>query len=368
MSIPLPANLKRLFGLLPARVKIGTRPVGEGYPTFVIAEIGNNHNGDFELAMKTIQAARDVGADAVKFQKRSVKDVFTKEMREMAYDNPRSLAPTYGEHREKLEFTKEQFVALKDFAESLDLVFFVTPFDLNSADFLEDIGVHAYKISSFDVTNLPLLTHVAKKGKPILLSTGMSTLEEIDQAIETILAHNDRLIVNHCTSIYPTPDENVDLRMVTTLRQRYMPLPVGYSGHEPDIMPTVVSVGMGAHTVERHFTLDKTMRGSDHHMSIDPVDFKKMVDEIRRLEVCLGSSEKRIHDSEVPIRHKHAKSVVAKRPIKAGQAISLDDLTVKSPGNGIKPEQIGAVVGRVARYDISEDTLLPEEALSWQKS
>jgi N-acetylneuraminate synthase/sialic acid synthase len=367
MDLPLPPAIKKLFNMLPARVKVGTRPVGVGHPVFVIAEIGNNHNGDFELAKKTILAAKEAGAEAVKFQKRDVDAVFTKEMRDMSYDNPRSLAPTYGEHRKKLEFTREQFIALKEYAEELGLVFFVTPFDENSADFLEDIGVHAYKISSFDLTNLPLLVHVAKKGKPILLSTGMATLEEIDEAVHTILRHNDRLIVNHCTSIYPTPDENIDLNIVRVLHDRYKPLPVGYSGHEPDILPTVASVGLGASTVERHFTLDKTMRGSDHHMSIDPKDFKDMVEQIRRMETILGSMKKTIHDAEKPIREKHGKSIVAKRSIKKGERITEDMLTLKSPGTGLKSSYLQTVIGRVAPYLIEEETVLPKEALEWQR-
>lgn len=363
--IPLPTNLKRLFGLLPTRVKISNQLIGEGYPVFIIAEVGNNHNGDFDLAMHTIKAAHEVGANAVKFQKRDIEKVFIKEMRDMAYDNPRSLAPTYGEHRKKLEFSRDQFIALKEYAESLGLIFFVTPFDNDSADFLESIGVHAYKISSFDVTNLPLLEYIAKKEKPILLSTGMSTLEEIDRAVETILGYNNRLIVNHCTSIYPSPDETIDLHMVSVLKERYAPLPVGYSGHESDILPTVVAVGMGANTVERHFTLDKTMRGSDHHMSIEPSTFKDMVEQIRRIEVMLGSKEKRIHAAELPVREKHAKSIVAKRAIKKGDRISKEDLTFKSPGNGILPMKVQDLVGRTAQVDIGEDTVVPIEALSW---
>jgi sialic acid synthase SpsE len=331
----------------------------------VIAEIGNNHNGDFDLAMRTIQAAKDSGADAVKFQRRDVDQVFTKEMREMPYPGPRSLAPTYGEHRKKLEFSRDEMLKLKQFAEELGLIFFVTPFDIGSADFLEGIGVHAYKIASFDVTNIPLLEHIAQKGKPMLLSTGLSTLEEIDRAVETILRYNNRLIVNHCTSIYPTPDTAVDLNMVLTLKHRYAPLPVGYSGHEPDILPTVVSVGMGATTVERHFTLDKTMNGSDHHMSIEPSAFKTMVDQIRRVEVMLGSKEKRIHEAEKPIRDKHAKSVVTVHPIREGERITKGALTLKSPGNGIGPIHLEELIGRVAKRDIPADALVPTEALTW---
>ncbi len=363
MSISLTTNIKRLFSLLPAKVKIQDFYVGEGRPVFVVAEIGNNHNGDFNLALKTILAAKESGANAVKFQRRTVDEVFTKEMRDMPYNNPRSLAPTYGEHREKLEFSPQQLVGLKDYAEDLGLVFFVTPFDQKSADFLESIDVHAYKISSFDVTNLPLLEHVAKKNKPILLSTGMSTIEEIDQAIECILSYNNRLIVNHCTSIYPTPDDKIDLQIVQTLTERYRPLPVGYSGHEPDILPTIMSVGLGAKTVERHFTLDKNMRGSDHHMSIEPSEFKKMVDRIRRAEVFLGSSKKQIHEQEVPIREKHAKSIVTKREIKKGETITKDAVSFKSPGYGFKPALLHRVVGRKANQDLPVDTVILEKFL-----
>jgi len=358
MNLPLSTDLKRLFGLLPKSVKVQNFRVGEGQPVFIIAEIGNNHNGDFDLALKTILAAKEAGADAVKFQKRTVDEVFTKEMQDMPYDNPRSLAPTYGEHRRKLEFDRDQFIALKDYAEGLGLVFFVTPFDKTSADFLESIGVHAYKISSFDVTNLPLLEHVAKKGKPILLSTGMSTLEEIDTAVETILKHNDRLIVNHCTSIYPTPDENIDLQMVTTLVKRYSPLPVGYSGHEPDILPTVASTAMNARTVERHFTLDRTLRGSDHHMSIDPTMFKDMVGQIRRMENILGSQEKRIHALEKPIREKHAKSVVSAIDIPQDVLLTDEMLAFKSPGTGINPSQAHTLIGKKTKVAIPKDTVI----------
>jgi len=363
MSLSL--TLSKIIHSLPSRVKIGSRYIGQGEPVYCIAEVGNNHNGELELAKKTILAAKEAGAEAVKFQKRNVAAVFTKEMREMAYDNPRSLAPTYGEHREKLEFTKEQFLELKKCAEDAGMVMFVTPFDLQSADFLEDIGVHAYKISSFDVTNIPLLKHVAKKGKPILLSTGMATLEEMDTAIQTILEDNKLLIVNHCVSIYPTPDDQLDLSMIQVLKDRYAPLPIGYSGHEPDFLASVVSVGLGACAVERHFTLDKTMRGSDHHMSIEPQEFKAMVDSIRRVEKSMGTPEKYIHDAEVPIRAKHGKSIVAKVDIEKGTKITMDMLTFKSPGSGIKPIEVDHVVGRIAKERVNADTVVPVEALTW---
>lgn len=363
----LPISLKRRLGILPARVKIGTQKrVGPGEPTFVIAEIGNNHNGDFDLALRTIKAAAECGADAVKFQKRDVQALLSKEMRDMPYENERSFGKTYGEHREKQELGSDQYRRMKEYAESLNLIFFATPFEPASADVLESIGVHAYKIASFDVTNIPLLIHVAKKGKPILLSTGAATLEETDAAISTILAHNDRLIVNHCTSMYPTPDDKVNLNMMRTLATRYDPLPVGYSGHEPDILPTVVAVGMGARLVERHFTLDRNMRGSDHHMSIEPAEFADMVRQIRRVETLLGSSDKQVYEGELPVRAKHLKSIASKRALKKGERLREEDLTYKTPGTGLLPSQASLLVGRIVPVDIDADTILPKDALTWR--
>jgi sialic acid synthase len=363
MSLSLTTNIKRLLNRLPAKVKVQTFYVGEGRPVFVIAEIGNNHNGDFELAKRSILAAKEAGADAVKFQKRDMEELLSKEMRDMPYVNERSFGKTYGEHRAKQELSKEQYIELKEYSESLGVVFFATPFDKASADVLESIGVHAYKIASFDVTNLPLLIHVAKKDKPILLSTGASTLEEMDAAIETILSYNNRLIVNHCTSLYPTPDDHIDLRMVNVLKERYRPLPVGYSGHELDILATVASIALGASTVERHFTLDKKMHGSDHHMSIEPREFKEMVSQIRRMEVLLGSDSKRVYSEEVPIRHKHGKSIVSSRDIPAGAILSEELLTFKIPGHGINPAQIDMVLGRKAKVMIPADTIIKMEFL-----
>lgn len=359
----LSIGLQHLFSRIPNRVKVQNFYVGDGEPVFVIAEIGNNHNGDFELAKRSILAAKESGADAVKFQKRDIQSLLSKEMREMPYENERSFGKTYGEHREKQELSIEQFKELKDYSESLGMVFFATPFDKPSADALEQIGVHAYKIASFDVTNLPLLEYVAKKNKPILISTGASTLEEIDNAIETMLKHNNRIIVNHCTSLYPTPDNAIDLHMVRVLKERYSPLPVGYSGHEPDILPTLASIALGATTVERHFTVDKTLHGSDHHMSIEPHTFKEMVDGIKRMGIMLGSKEKRIHEAELPIRAKHSKSIVAATDIAEGTLITKEALAFKSPGTGINPDKVDLVLGRHAKVAIAADTVIQESFL-----
>lgn len=358
-------HLRQLFQRLPEKVKIGSRYVGNGQPTFVIAEIGNNFNGDFELAKELVLKAKEAGADAVKFQRRTLDQVFTKAALEAPYNTPTSLGATYGEHRAKLELTRDQFIDLRALAKKLDLVFFATPFDHESVKALEEIGVDAYKIASFDVTNIPLLEHVAKKNKPIILSTGMSSQEEVDEAIDAILHHNDRLVVLHCVSIYPTPDDKMDLSFIPVMRRRYHPLPVGYSGHETDFLPTLAAVSMGATVVERHFTLDKEMKGPDHKLSLTPTEMADMVTAIRRMETMLGEGVKEVDADEYKARDKHSKSLVTAVRIPAGTVITADMVTIKSPGNGLKPSLIHKLIGKTAKMDIEGDTVIPKEAMEW---
>ncbi len=352
---------------LPPKVKIGTQYVGPGEPVFVIAEVGINHNGDVAIAKQLIGAAKDAGADAVKFQKRTTDEILTKEGLEKPYASPNAFAPTYGEHRNKLEFSESDYRELKRYAEERGILFFASVWDPKSADFMERLGVDAYKIPSADVINVPLLEYVSKKGKPVLLSTGMSTLDEIDDAVGAILRHNNRLIIFHCVSLYPCPDDKIDVRFMGALRERFTPLPVGYSGHEMGLLPTLVAVSRSAQIVERHLTLDKTMKGSDHAASLEPHQFKELVASIRMVEKIKGSGEKIFYSELKPLREKLAKSIVARTRIPIGTVITADLLAVKGPGHGIKPSLIYDVIGRVAQADIEEDTHLPEDALNWPR-
>ena len=232
---------------------------------------------------------------------------------------------------------------------------------------MDSFTVSAYKITSADVINTPLLEYVAKKNQPVLLSTGMSTLEEIDDAVDTILRHNDRLVLFHCLSLYPSPEDKLNLNFFDVLKERFSPLPVGYSGHEMDYLPTLAAVSRGASIVERHLTLDKTMKGSDHAASLEPQQFKELVGLVKRVEKILGRPEKILYDELMPLREKLAKGVVARVFIPKGETIREEMLTVKGPGIGIKPYQLKDVVGRVALSDIQEDTHFPVEALSWPR-
>ena len=346
---------------------MGNKYVGEGEPCFIIAEIGNNHNGDLELAKKSVIEAARLGADAVKFQKREIDEVFTKEMQAMPQTNSRALAafgPTYGEYRRKQELTDTGLMELKELAHSLGVAFFVTPFDLKSANILAGIGMDAWKIASFDLNHKPLLEFVARQNQPIFFSTGMATLEEMDEAINTILKYNKQLIINHCVSIYPTPDADLNLGAVTLLRERYAQMPIGYSGHEIGYIPTIAAVALGVSTVERHFTLDKTLPGPDHStVSLDPLEFGEMVRQIRRIEMAVSDKRKYIHEMEAKMLNKHGKSIVSKVKIPAGTIISADMLAFKSPGHGIKPTLAHTVIGKKAKTEILEDTLISQDLI-----
>lgn len=356
-------NLVKYIEGLPKRVKLKSTYVGEGCPTYFIAEIGNNHNGDFFLAKKLIEESARIGANAVKFQKRHIEEVFAKELRNKPQTKDLELGKTYGEYRQHLELGFDDFVNLKKVAEKEKVTFFATPFDKKSADFLDKVGVDVYKIASFDATNLPLLEYVAKKGKPVILSTGMCTLEELDNAVATVLKHNDKLIILHCISIYPTPDEKISLSTMQMLAQRYAPLPVGYSGHEKGFEPSVAAAALGARCIERHITIDKSLPGPDHAtVSLDVGEFETMIQQTRRIEKAIGHLDtKHILDEEKPAREKHSKSLVSKHHIKAGTKITADMIVFKSPGHGFKPYQLPRVVGKRAKTDIPEDTVIIAE-------
>jgi len=318
-----------------------------------------------DIARKLVNLAGLFGADAVKFQKRTVKEVFTKEMLIQPQTHSQVLGKTYEEYRQKQELTDAELTELKHLAYSLGLAFFVTPFDMTSANTLSKIGMDAWKISSFDVNHAQLIEYIAKQNQPIFISTGMSTLEERDEAINMIKKYNNQLIINHCVSIYPTPDKDLNLGAIPVLKERYKPFPIGYSGHEVGYVPTVVAVALGANTVERHFTLDKSLPGPDHStISLDPIEFGAMIREIRRAESGISDSNIYIHEKEIRHREKHGKSIVAKTNIPAGSVIDDTMITFKSPGYGIKPTLVHTVIGRQAKENIEEDTVLLKSHLA----
>jgi sialic acid synthase SpsE len=364
-DLGLQEQLRKASGTL----YLGATKVGEGCPPYFIAEIGNNHNGDFFLAKRSIEEAAKAGAHAVKFQKRSIADTFAKELRDKPQTKEEIRGKTYGEYRAGLELSLEDFKRLKEVADFNKIAFFATPFDIPSVDFLEEVGVPFYKVASFDVTNLPLLEYLAKKQKPIILSTGMATIEEVDQAVATVLAHHSQLVILHCVSVYPSPDEYINLNAMKVLRRRYSPLPIGYSGHEQDILPTIVAVAQGAAVIERHFTLSKNLPGPDHaSVSIEPRIFSDMVMGSHRVRAMFGKNEKEILEQEKATREKHSKSLVSATFIPKGTIIKAEMLTVKSPGYGFKPRDMHMLVGRKAAIDIAADTVVRKEEIAWEEA
>lgn len=348
-------------------ITIKDRTIGPGHPTYIIAEIGINHNGDPEIARRLIDVAISAGVDAVKFQKRTTKDILTRAALEKPYESENAFAPTYGAHREKLELSPEAYRKLSEYATTKGIHFFASVWDKKSADFMDELGVPAFKVASADLTNLPLLEHIAKKGKPVILSTGMSTIEEVEEAVESVKRHNDQLVLLHCVSTYPCENSNANLRMVPILREKFG-VPVGYSSHDRGVVLPVAAVAMGAAVIEKHITLDRAMKGSDQAASLEPEGLKRVVRYIRNVEAAFGNGEKQILDSEIPIRHKLAKSIATAEAIPKGTVITRDVITVKGPGNGLKPVFIPHLIGRVAQVDLDEDILFPAEALEWPKS
>jgi N-acetylneuraminate synthase len=276
-------------------IDIGSHSIGAGEPVYVIAEIGLNHNGSVDLAKQMIDVAADAGAQAVKFQKRTP-DVSTPEhMKSVMRETPWGTM-TYLDYRYRVEFNREQYIEIGDYATLRGLAWFASPWDEPSVDFLEDINVVAYKVASASVTDLGLLRAMAATGKPVILSTGMSTIDQIDTAVETL--STDNLILLHATSTYPLPPEEANLRMITTLQQRYRGVPVGYSGHETGLQISLAAVTLGAVAVERHITLDRAMWGSDHAASLEPTGLEHLVRDIRVIEEAMGDGVKRIFPGE----------------------------------------------------------------------
>lgn len=276
-------------------VSIGSRVIGGGRPAYVIAEIGLNHNGDVDIAKRLIDVAARAGADAVKFQKRTPEISTPEHMRDVPRETPWGTM-SYLDYRRRVEFGRDEYVEIGDHATMLGLDWFASPWDVPSVAFLEELNVVAHKVASASLTDTELLVALRETGKPVILSTGMSTIEQIDRALDTL--GTDRVVLMHATSTYPLEPEEANLRVISTLRDRYAGVPVGYSGHERGLQISLAAVALGAVAVERHITLDRTMWGSDHAASLEPAGLEHLVRDIRVIEKALGDGVKRVFDSE----------------------------------------------------------------------
>jgi N-acetylneuraminate synthase/N,N'-diacetyllegionaminate synthase len=331
------------------KIRIGDSIIGTGEPTFIIAEAGINHNGNIELAKKLIQEAVNAGADAVKFQMFKTEEFCSKNTE-------------YFDLFKALEFSEGEWIEIAEFAKDIGIIFTASVFGEESADLLDKVGSPVYKVASGDLTHLPLLNYVARKNKPIILSTGMSTIGEIEEAIcEIYKTGNQQVVLLHCVSNYPTKYEETNLRVIQTLKDAFK-VPVGFSDHTVGTIIPATAVAMGANIIEKHFTLDKNMRGPDHKLSLEPHEFKEMVENIRAVECSLGDEIKKPTKDEENVRKLARRSITAKVEIPEGSIITKDKIKMVRPGNGIEPKFIDLVVGRIAKKNITKD-----EAIKWDE-
>lgn len=333
-------------------IKLTYKTIAKNSPAFVIAEIGHNHQGDLEKAKQMIKVAADCGADAVKFQKRFNKNLFTKAMYDKPYDNENSFGATYGEHREFLEFNKAQFIELIACAKQCNVEFMCTAFDVESADFLEDLGIASYKIASGDLTNTPLLEYIAKRKKPMFVSTGASDLNEVRTAYDTITKYNDQLCFLHTTCIYPADYPELHLRVVQTLAKEFPKALVGYSGHDNGILAATLAYMLGANVIEKHFTMNRSWKGTDHKFSLEPEGLRKQVRDLRRVDIAMGSADKKVYANEASAKSKMGKSIYAARALPKGCVLKREDVVFKSPAGGLHPYQLNQVIGRRLMTDL----------------
>jgi N-acetylneuraminate synthase/sialic acid synthase len=348
---------------LAGTINIGKHTIGDDSHCYVIAEIGHNHQGSVQKARELFKEAKLAGAHAVKLQKRNNRGLYTRAAFEKPYDNENSFGATYGEHREFLEFGLKEYRELQAYAKELDIDFFATAFDLESADFLASLNVPAYKLASGDLKSEPLLRHVASFGKPMIVSTGGALLDDVKRCYDTVMAINPQLCILQCTAGYPAAFEELDLRVIGRYRELFPKAVIGFSGHDNGIAMAVAAYVLGARVVEKHFTLNRAMKGTDHAFSLEPVGLRKMVRDLERTASALGDGVKKIYDSERAPILKMGKSLVVARDLPSGHVIGPKDVVMKSPAGGIPPCDMQKVLGRVTLKALHEDDFLSFEVL-----
>lgn len=325
----------------------------------IIAEAGVNYNGSLELAYKMVDEAKRAGADIIKFQTAKPENVISRYAEKAEYQKAMT-----GEEESQLDMVRkillqfDEFIPLKEYCRKAGIGFLSTPFDLSSIDFLDKLGCDFWKIPSGEITNLPYLLRIAQTGKPVIMSTGMSLLEEVRQTMD-ILKQNGagEITLLHCTTEYPAPMKDVNLRAMLTLKEAFQ-CKVGYSDHTPGIEVPIAAAALGASVIEKHFTLDRNMEGPDHKASLEPDELAAMISAVRNVELAMGDGEKEPAESEIKNMRIARKSIVARKEIKAGELLTEENITTKRPGNGISPMEWFRVIGTKAVRDFREDELI----------
>ncbi len=322
---------------------------------FIIAEAGVNHNGSVDTAKKLVMVAKEMGADAVKFQTFKTENLVTKYAKKADYQITDTEDDSQYEMIKKLELSADEFQEIARYAAEEDIIFLSSPFDFESVDLLDKIGAPFFKVASGEITNFPLLKYIAKKQKPVILSTGMSTLGEVEEALNLMEKYNDDLILMHCLTSYPAKMEDANLNVIKTLETAFK-RPVGFSDHTPGIEMSVAAAALGSCMIEKHFTLDKNLPGPDHKASLEPHEFAEMVRSIRNVEKGMGNGIKKPTVEEIKIKNLVRKSIVAKKDIPAGTVLTEDFLDIKRPGTGIKPKNLHKLIGMKITENIKKDS------------
>lgn len=325
---------------------------------YIIAEIGVNHNGSIEMAFELIEQAMKAGANCVKFQTFQSKGLVTQKAEKADYQKKTNPSESQLEMLQRLELSYEEFRRIQKYCAEKKIDFLSTPFDMESIRFLDSIGIEKWKIPSGEITNLPYLASIAKTGKPVILSTGMATIDEIEEAIVILRNHGAKDIhLLHCTTSYPTPFEEANLRAIIYMKEVFQ-IPVGFSDHTLGIEAAIAAVALGADIIEKHFTLSKALEGPDHRTSLEPEEFSVMVSSLRNVEKALGRSQKSATVSEEKNKKVVRKSIVARKKIMCGEQFTEENLTTKRPGTGISPMKWYDIVGQYAKKDFEEDEMI----------
>ncbi|MBN2156580.1 MAG: N-acetylneuraminate synthase [Candidatus Lokiarchaeota archaeon] len=348
-------------------IHIGNRKIAYDSPCFIIAEAGVNHNGDIGIAKKLIDVAAQAKADAVKFQTFKTENLMTRNLEKADYQKiGEDDTETFFDLAKRLEFSFEVFLELKNYAESKNIMFLSTPFSAEAALFLNKIQILAFKVSSGDIDNFPFLEHLIQYGKPILLSTGTAYFQEVQEVAEFFAKHNFKdLVLLQCTTSYPTPLKNIHLRVLTSFQKNFPNYVIGFSDHSQSTTLGSAARAMGALVIEKHFTLDKRLEGPDHQASLNPHELQQYIQNIRDIEIALGNPTKMIQDVESQNKITTRKSIVSKCDLKKGNRIDANCITIKRPGNGIRPKFFKTLIGKKINKDIKKDEVLHMKDIEW---
>lgn len=343
------------------KLLINNTIIDDSSKNFIIAEIGHNHMGDLKICKEMFIKAKESGADAVKLQKRDNANLYTKSMLNWPYNSENAYGKTYGEHREKLEFDLSQYTELRDFAKHLGLIFFATPFDENSVEFLEKIDIPLYKVSSSNLKNLNLLTRISELQKPILISTGGSTLEDIKKSFDVISKYHTNISIMQCVSNYPANYEDLNLKVIKTLRKEFKNTVIGFSSHDTGVSSVIGAYYMGARIFEKHFTLNRAWKGTDQSFSLEPLGLFHVVRDLERARLSLGEGTKKRLESENVAMKKMEQIIVAKENLQAGTILDLEKIIFKIPNpedldqDCLYPDQLERVIAKKISINLSED-------------